>query len=41
MAREVRAHERSIFYVYFCQQLDKSSISFAALFNFQKDANLV
>ena len=30
-----------IFYVYFCQQLDKSAISFASIFGFAADANLV
>lgn len=29
------------FYIYFCQQLDKSSISFASVFGFQADAGLV
>ena len=30
-----------IFYVYVCQQLDKSSISFASVFGFSTDAGLV
>ena len=28
------------FYIYFCQQLDKSSVSFAANFGLRTDANL-
>jgi len=28
------------FYIYFCQQLDKSSVSFAANFGLREDANL-
>jgi hypothetical protein len=28
------------FYIYWCQQLDKSSISFASVFGLQQDANL-
>ncbi|ORY33755.1 allantoate permease [Naematelia encephala] len=30
-----------ICYIYWCQQLDKSTLSFAAVFNIQKDAGLV
>lgn len=29
-----------IFYIYFNQQMDKSAVSFAAVFNFRADANL-
>lgn len=32
---------RSVCYIYFCQQLDKSTLSFAAVFNIQADAHLV
>jgi hypothetical protein len=28
------------FYIYFCQQLDKSSISFGAVFGLKEDAHL-
>lgn len=28
------------FYIYFCQQLDKNSVSFASVFGFKTDANL-
>lgn len=32
---------RSICYIYFTQQLDKSSLSFASVFNIQKDTHMV
>jgi hypothetical protein len=31
---------QSIFYVYFCQQLDKSSLSFSSVFGIKTDAHL-
>lgn len=40
MMDDVLIDPDSIFYVYFCQQLDKSSLSFASVFGLKDDAHL-
>ncbi len=39
--QETKLTTNSICAIYFCQQLDKSSLSFASVFGLAADANLV